>query len=280
MVERPLRRINYLGPAGTFCEEALQTLPAASHAVTVSARSVPEALDALRNDEVDAALVPWENSVGGQVGVTLDELVSGSSLHIVAEVVLPVNFVFVVRPGDILEVVRSVAAHPQAAAQCRRWLHHHVPDAVVVEALSNAEAPALVASGKHDAALSTPLAASRLPLTVVARQAADRPGAVTRFVLVRRAGPVCAPTGHDLTTVVVYIRHDEVGALLAVLTELAARGINLSRIESRPTGTALGRYVFFLDWEGHADDAHVAEALHGLSRICAEVKFLGSRPQT
>ncbi|MEA3214463.1 MAG: prephenate dehydratase, partial [Acidimicrobiia bacterium] len=189
------------------------------------------------------------------------------------------NFVLVARPGSTTETVGSVAAHPQAAMQSRRWLREHLPQAVVAEALSNADAPALVLAGTYDAALTTALAAGRLPLTVLAEQTADRPDAETRFILVRQPGRATPPTGHDVTTVAVYIRHDQVGALVAVLNEFAARGINLLRIESRPTGTALGRYLFFLDCEGHVEDPHVADALDGLTEICASVTFLGSRPQ-
>src|SRR5437773_12213832 len=128
----PPTRFVYLGPEGTFSEQALLTVPAAAKGVRMPARSVPEAIEAVRNGDADAALVPLENSIGGQVGVTLDELVNGSPLVITREVVLPVTFVLAIRNGTKPDEIDSVIAHPQAAAQCRRWLATNLPDAVVV----------------------------------------------------------------------------------------------------------------------------------------------------
>jgi prephenate dehydratase len=275
----PPTRFAYLGPEGTFAEQALLTLPAAGRGSRTPARSVPEALDAVRAGEADAALVPAENSIGGAVGVTLDEMVAGSPLVITREVVLPVEFVLAARPGVTLPGVRSVAAHPQAATQCRGWLRDNLKDAVVVDVLSNGAAAGDAAAGRHDAAICAPIGAKRHRLTVLADKIADHGDAVTRFVLVSRPGPPPDPTGDDITSVAVYIAHDRVGALLAVLMELAVRGVNLTRIESRPTGEALGRYVFFIECTGHVAEDRVGEALRGLRRICADVRFLGSYPR-
>src|SRR5512138_1526263 len=275
----PPTRFVYLGPEGTFTEAALRTLPAAERGVRTPARSVPEALEAVRSGEADAALVPLENSVGGAVPVTLDELVTGSPLVITREVVLPVEFVLAARELTPLARIRTVAAHPQASAQCRNWLLAHLPDAVVVDMLSNAAAAISAATGEHDAALCAPIGVPRNNLTVLADKVADHADAVTRFALLSRPGPVGEPTGDDVTSLAVSIRHDQVGALLAVLTELAVRGINLSRIESRPTGEQLGTYFFFLDCTGHVAETRMGEALQGLRRICAEVRFLGSYPR-
>lgn len=275
----PPTRFTYLGPEGTFCEQALRTVPAAERGVLAPSRSVSEALDAVREGDADAALVPVENSIGGQVGVTLDELANGAPLVITREVLLPVDFVLAARPGRGTDSVRTVAAHPQAAAQCRIWLRANLPDATVVEVLSNATAAARTAAGECDAAITAKIAAVRHRLSIVAGPIADHPDAVTRFLLISRPGPASAPTGDDLTSLAVYIAHDRVGALLAVLTELAVRGINLTRIESRPTGEKLGRYVFFLDCSGHVDETGMGEALAALRRICADVRFLGSYPR-
>ena len=275
----PPTRFVYLGPEGTFSEQALLTIPAAAKGSRAPARSVPEALDAVRAGDADAALVPLENSIGGQVGVTLDELANGAPLVITREVVLPVDFVLAGPAKADLAGVRSVAAHPQAAAQCRHWLRAHLPDAVVVDVLSNAAAAAAAAAGDYDVAICVPLGAGRVGLTVLAEKIADHPDAVTRFALVSRPGPPPPPTGDDVTSLAVYISHDRVGALLAVLMELAVREVNLSRIESYPTGERLGRYVFFLDCSGHVAEARLGEALQGLRRICADVRFLGSYPR-
>jgi prephenate dehydratase len=240
---------------------------------------VPEAFEAVRAGDADAALVPLENSVGGQVGVTLDELAEGAPLVITREVVLPVNFVLATRTGVKADDITSVAAHPQAAAQCRRWLADHLPDAVVIDVLSNGAAAAAVADGLYPAGICAPIGAARHRLSLLAEQIGDHPDAVTRFALVSRPGPPPMPTGDDVTTLAVYIAHDRVGALLAVLTELAVRGVNLTRIESRPTGERLGRYVFFLNCTGHVADVRLGEAMRGLRRICADVRYLGSYPR-
>lgn len=274
-----MQRFVYLGPEGTFAEQALRTLPEAEQGDCTPARSVPEALDAVRARAADAALVPLENSIGGAVGITLDELAGGEPLMITREVVLPVEFVLAARAPRPLAAVRTVAAHPMAATQCRGWLRAHVPGATVTDALSNGAAAAAAAAGGSDAAICAPIGVSGYGLTVLADKIADHPAAVTRFGLVTRAGRPPEPTGDDLTTLAVYIAHDRVGALLAVLMELAVRGVNLTRIESRPTGERLGRYAFFLDCTGHIADARVGEALQGLRRICADVRFLGSYPR-
>ncbi|WP_422772568.1 prephenate dehydratase [Plantactinospora sp. WMMC1484] len=275
----PPTRFVYLGPEGTFAEQALRTIPAAERGTRTPARSVPEALDAVRAGDADAALVPLENSIGGAVAVTLDEMVDGEPLVITREVVLPVEFVLAAPPGRSIAEVRTVAAHPQASTQCRGWLRDHLPDAAVVDVLSNAAAASAAAEGQQDAAVCAPISAGRHRLTVLADKIADHDDAVTRFVLLGRPGPPPPRTGDDLTSLAVYIAHDRVGALLSVLMELAVRGVNLTRIESRPTGEALGRYAFFLDCTGHVADDRVGEALQGLRRICADVRFLGSYPR-
>ncbi|MEU7609032.1 prephenate dehydratase [Micromonospora sp. NPDC049204] len=275
----PPTRFVYLGPEGTFAEQALRTLPAAERGTRTPARSVGEALDSVRTGDADAALVPLENSIGGAVGVTLDEMAEGEPLVITREVILPVEFVLGARPDTPLTSIRTVAAHPQASTQCRGWLRDHLPDAVVVDVLSNGAAAAGAGAGEYDAAICAPIGAARHRLATLADKIADHPDAVTRFALVSRPGPPPPSTGDDLTSLAVYIAHDRVGALLSVLMELAVRGINLTRIESRPTGEALGRYVFFLDCTGHVADVRLGEALQGLRRVCADVRFLGSYPR-
>jgi prephenate dehydratase len=274
-----VRRYVYLGPEGTFAEQALRSLPLPRGARLDPTPSVPEALEAVRSAEADAALVPLENSIGGSEGVTLDEIATGSPLVITREVVLPVTFVLAARTERAMVDVRTIAAHPNAARQCRGWLRDHVPQATVVEVLSNGAAAVAAAEGTYDAAVCAPIGATRNKLAVLAEEIADHKDSLTRFALVARPGPPPKPTGDDVTSLAVYISADRVGALLTVLTELAVRGVNLTRIESRPTGERLGRYVFFLDCTGHLAEARMGEALQGLHRVCAEVKFLGSYPR-
>jgi len=275
----PPTRFTYLGPQATFAEQALRTLPAARTGVSTPSASVPAALDAVRSGDADAALVPLENSVEGAVSVTLDELAMGGPLVIVREVLLPVRFVLVGRDGTTIDEVRTVATHPHGEAQCRGWLRENLPNASVHNALSTSEAAAAVARGEYDAALAAPLAAERHHLTVLAEDAHDTDGAVTRFVLVARPGPPPERTASDRTTFVAFIADNHTGALLEVLTELAVRGIDLTRIESRPTKEQLGRYCFSIDCAGHIADTRVGEALAALRRICADVRFLGSYPR-
>ena len=278
------RRYAYLGPEGTFTEAALRTIPGAEAAQLLPFRSVSAALDVVRRGEVDAALVPLENSVGGGVDSTIDELSTGELLHISREVLLDVGFALAVRQGSSgssRSSLKRVAAHPQAEAQCRRWIADNLSDAEIVTSASNAEAASAVASSSSglDAAITSALAAQRYGLEIVEDDIHDHAGAVTRFVLVERPSAPKEPTGTDKTSLVAFIGEDHPGALLEVLTEFAVRGINLTWIESRPTGGGLGRYCFSIDCEGHIVDARVGEALMGLRRICADVRFLGSYPR-
>ncbi|MGI8536119.1 MAG: prephenate dehydratase [Mycobacteriales bacterium] len=275
----PPDRFGYLGPAGTFTEAALRTVPAAARADLTPYASVAAALEAVRQGDVDGAMVPLENSVEGSVSTTLDELAHGDPLQVTLEVLLPVGFCLLGRPGTQREDVRVVATHPHAEAQCRRWLRDVLPDAEVVLAPSTAEAARAVAEGKYDAAVAAPIAAEHYRLLVLATDVQDNADAVTRFVLVSRPGPPPAPTGADRTMLFAFIADDQPGALLLLLTEFAVRGINLTRIESRPSGDGLGRYFFSIDCEGHLADARVGEALAALHRSCADVRVLGSYPR-
>lgn len=272
----PPSRFAYLGPQGTFTQMALRRLPAARRGTTIAVRSVPEALDAVREGDADGAVVPMENSVEGSVSVTLDSLLSGDPLTITTEIVVPVSFVLASLPGKSVE---TIASHPHALAQCRHYLHVEQPHASTVEVLSTAAAAHDAAAGKVDACVCAPLAAQQQGLTVLAENIGDNRDAVTRFALVCRPSAAPPPSGNDITSLVVYISHDQVGALLSVLTELSVRGVNLTRIESRPTGEQLGRYAFFLDCTGHIADVRMGEALMGLHRVCADVRFLGSYPR-
>jgi prephenate dehydratase len=278
-------RITYLGPAGTFTEAALIQLAAAGmlpdcdpNAVRpVPVDSTPAALDAVRSGAADYACVPIENSIEGGVLPTLDNLAMGSPLQVFAETTLAVAFSIVVAPGRAAADVRTVAAHPVAAAQVRRWLTSHLPTAELVSANSNAAAAQQVADGAADAGVSTALAAAHCRLVTLADGVVDEPNARTRFVLVGSPGPPPPRTAADRTSVVLRIDNTP-GALVAALTEFGIRDIDLTRIESRPTRTGLGTYLFFADCVGHIDDGAVAEALQALHRRCADVRYLGSWP--
>jgi prephenate dehydratase len=272
-------RYAYLGPAGTFTEAALRTLDGSEHAEHVPFPTIAAALEAVRLGAAERAVVPIESSVDGAVTATLDELATGDELLIYAEVLLPVGFALLVRDGTRLGDIATVGGHPQAQAQCRRWLADHLPGAEWLPAASNATAARQVADGELDAALAGAFAAPGYGLSVLVDEVHDRAGAITRFVVVGRPEPLPAPTGADRTSLVAFLADDHPGALMEILTEFAVRGINLTRIESRPTGDVLGRYYFCIDCEGHIDDARVGEALIGLRRVCTDVRFAGSYPR-
>lgn len=275
-------RYSFLGPSGTFTEAALRQVADPESAVFVPAVDVICALDAVREGTVDYAVVPIENSVEGGVNATLDALAAGSRLVVIGEMIVPVSFVLAARPGMRLEQVRRVATHPHAWAQCRRWIGSCLPGVVHVPATSTAAAAELLAQAGEpgfDAALVSPLSADLYGLDVLAVGVEDNPHAVTRFVLVSRPGVLPERTGADKTTLVVHLPHNNAGALLDMLEQFATRGVNLSRIESRPIGDSLGRYSFSIDAEGHVEDERVAAALMGLHRVCPVVRFLGSYPR-
>jgi prephenate dehydratase len=270
----------YFGPAGTFSHQALLTLPTLG-SEPIPYATVGQALDAVRAGEVAGALVPIENSVEGGVTATLDNLTYGERLVIIREVLLPVQFTLFGRPGSRLDQVRNVLTHPHAAAQCRDWLAINLPQALVTESGSTAGAAEEVANpdSRFDAAICAKIAGEKFGLEPLGDQIADNPDAVTRFVLVTKPGHVGSPTGADKTTMVLFMREDHPGALLEILEQFASRGVNLCRIESRPTKRTLGDYCFSIDAEGHITDARLAEAMMGLHRICADVVFLGSYPR-
>jgi prephenate dehydratase len=277
----PPARYAYLGPEGTFTEQALRSVPAATKAHLQPCVTVTAALDGVRSGECDGAVVPIENSVEGSVPVTLDELATGEPLMITREMTVPIAFSLLARAGTTRDDIRRVGTHPHAAAQTRRWLATHLPKAEIVHAPSTAAAAAALGDPEPpwDAAISAPLAAQHYRLSVLAEGIGDNPDALTRFVLVSRPGAPAPPTGADKSSLVVFIRDDHPGALLEILEEFTLRGVNLTRIESRPTGFGLGRYCFSIDCEGHIDHARVGEALTGLRRNCADVRFLGSYPR-
>jgi prephenate dehydratase len=275
----PQARVVWLGPQGTFSEQAMRLLPELGPGEPV--HTVADALELVRCGDADLALVPFENSLEGSVAGTLDSLADPSAgpLHITREVLLPVAFAVLVRPGTTLADVRSISTIGPVEAQCREWLRTCAPGIPVTAASSSAAAAQAVARGEYDAALGSAVAAERTGLVVLQEGIGDRSDTVTRFVLLARPAPPPPPTGVDRTTVVLFEREDHPGALLEMLTEFAVRGVNLTRLESRPTGEGLGSYCFAVECVGHVSEAHVGEALSALRRVCREVIFLGSYPR-
>jgi len=274
-------RVAYLGPRGTFSQAALIEMSAlgllTGTSEEVATVSTPAALNAVRDGAAEYACVPIENSIEGSVLPTLDSLAFGPPLQVFGELTLDVAFSIVIAEHMTADDVRRIAAFPIAAAQVQRWLAAHLPNAAIVPASSNAAAAEDVVHGRADAGVSTALAAELYGLASLASGVVDEPNARTRFVLAGLPGPPPGRTGADRTSVV--LRLDNVpGALVSAMTEFAVRDIDLTRIESRPTRTELGTYVFFLDCVGHIDDTPVSEALKALHRRCADMRYLGSWP--
>jgi prephenate dehydratase len=279
---------SYLGPEGTFTELALAQVPEAAGATWRAVSHVQDAIDDVLEGRSIGAVIPVENSIEGGVSATLDALAADAKIRIVGEYLVAVTFDLVARPGTRLSEVRTVATHPVAYAQTRKWLQANLPGHAHLPSTSTAAAAAELVSGhdsagKADAAIAAPSITRHYEVEVLASNIGEYDHAQTRFIQIAldgaAAGNLPAPTGADKTSVIVELPEDRPGALLEMLEQFAARGVNLSRIESRPIGDRLGRYRFNIDAEGHVADAAVAEALKGLHRISPHVIFLGSYPR-
>jgi prephenate dehydratase len=274
-----MARIAFLGPPGTFGEEALHTQPDLASEELVPMRSMPDILDAVERGEVELGFVGLENSIEGSVRPVLDHLIFETELLIQREVVLRISQNLVAPPGTVLSDVRRVVSFPDAMEQCRGFFSRELPGVETVASSSTAEAVRMVGDQREPgvAALGTALAAKLYGLEVIAADVEDHPENSTRFVLVSRSG-IPAPTGHDKTSIVCFQHADRPGSLHAILGQFSARSINLTKLESRPTKRGLGDYCFIIDLEGHVDDEVVADCLRDLHAQLAGLKFLGSYP--
>src|SRR5699024_10917131 len=277
------KRYAYLGPEGTFTEAALRNLrPEALEESRVPCEGVASVFDAVRSGEVDGGVVPLENSVEGGVTATIAELINGEPLVITGETAVPVEFSLFARAEVSPEDVKRVATHPHALAQCRDWLARNMPGVETHTVSSTAAAARAVSEpgAPYDAAICASIAGERYGLHSLADGIGDRSDAATRFIQLSRLGALPPPTGADRTSIIAFIADDHPGALVELLNQFAVRGVNLSRLASRPTGDALGNYCFSIDAEGHSADARVGEALMGIRRVCRDVRFLGSYPRS
>jgi prephenate dehydratase len=266
----------YLGPVGTFTEAALKKITCDSD-VLVPYANVTAALNAVRQGDAEFALVPIENSVEGVVARTLDELVTGDPLTIAGEVTLPVTFALMAKPG-VTKFLR-IGTHPHAESQCRAYIAKHYPHAEIVPTSSTSAAADLVSKGELDAAIASSVAAGHFGLEIIAENIGDNAGAVTRFICAQKPGWIPEPTGNDRTSMAIFIDIDHAGALLEILQVFAKRNVNLTFIQSRPTGRELGHYHFIIDVEGHINDPAVGGSVEELREICDDIRFLGSYPR-
>jgi prephenate dehydratase len=268
----------YLGPSGTFTEEALRKITSQGDVLTPYA-NVTAALKAVREGNADKAFVPIENSVEGVVARTLDELAVGEPLVISAETTLPVTFSLMVLAENFGKPITKIATHPHAESQCRTYVAENLPGAEVIEAPSTAAAAKGLLEKNYDAAIASQIAAEKYGLKIVANDIGDNQGAVTRFIVAEKPTLTPAPTGNDRTSLATFIDNDHAGALLEILTEFAKHQVNLTFIQSRPTGRQLGHYHFIIDVEGHIADPKVAAAIEGVRKVCDEIRMLGSYPR-
>ncbi|MBA3509348.1 MAG: prephenate dehydratase [Thermoleophilaceae bacterium] len=273
--------VAYLGPAGTHTEEAL--IASAAEEVRREPRAtLHETIMAVQLGETDRAVVPIENSLEGGVAATLDALAGDADrVRIVAEVVHPIHHQLITRPGVSLQEISGVVSFPHATGQCDSFLRKQLPRAEWLPASSTAEAVRLVSqSAEPLAALGSSLAAELYGCRVLARDVEDRPDNLTRFVWLAPGAQVDAGPHPESKTSIVFWGFNDAspGALVAVLQELSDRGINMTRIESRPRRVRLGHYMFFADLDGHAADPRVADALDGLAARVQTLRLLGSYP--
>jgi prephenate dehydratase len=271
--------VAYLGPEATFTQQALLAQPDLAGLQMTAMPTISDVLAATAGGMVDLGFVPIENAIEGSVTVTLDTLAFEADLLIQREVVIDVSLNLLGLPDAELGGITRVASYQVATAQCRNFLLASLPGVVTEAANSTAEAARMVAEGGDPtaAAIGTALAAEVYGLRILAEEIEDHPENQTRFVAVAPRG-IPAPTGHDKTSIVIFQRADRPGSLLSILQEFAARAINLTKLESRPTKKGLGDYCFIIDLEGHIADELVADCLRDLRSKQAEVKFLGSYP--
>lgn len=274
-----MTKIGYLGPRGTFSQVALQLyLKRQPGGEACEWSDIAGMLMAVQTGELDAAVVPIENSLEGAINVTLDMLAFDVDLKVVAEVVVPIQQCLLAPRGTALASIHSVLSHPQALGQCRKWLKAQLPQAVCRQADSTAEAAQLAAAAAGGtAALGSVLAADVYGLEILAQGIQDGVNNQTRFVVLSRSEGAC-PSGPAAKTSIVFTTENKPGSLYRVLNIFDIWGVNMSRIESRPSKDKLGSYVFFVDLEGHCDDPDLSAALTMVRRKTSFYKFLGSYP--
>ena len=269
----------YFGPEATFTQEALLTQPDLAGAELRALPSITAVLEAVARGDVDLGFVPIENGIEGTVSATIDGLIHDVDLHIQREVVMDIHLHLMACPGTGLGDIHAVSSYPHALAQCQKYLARTLPGVEQRAANSTADAARVLgeSGAAGEAAIAPRLAAERYGLTIVAEDVEDHPENQTRFVLVAPTH-VPAVTGHDKTSIVCFQRADHPGSLHGILGQFAARNINLTKLESRPTKQALGDYCFVIDLSGHVGDEVVADCLRDLHAGLAGVKFLGSYP--
>lgn len=270
-------KIGYLGPQGTFSQAALkQHWPTQDNITEVPYVTMPLLMQAVEAQEIDAGIVPIENSLEGPINIILDQLAFNRNLFIQSEVICPVTENLIVRPGTPLHEIRHITSHPQPIGQCSRWIQTHLPVADIAYANSTADGALAVQQGKYDAVIGSELLAEIYNLEIRCQRIEDNPNNSTRFVIVGTK-PRIEITGNDKTSIVFSV-DNRPGRLYQILDIFNLWDINMSKIESRPSKQCLGEYIFFVDLVGHISDHDMADALKMIQRKSSFYKFLGSYP--
>ncbi|MEM3574144.1 MAG: prephenate dehydratase [Candidatus Bathyarchaeia archaeon] len=267
-------RIAYLGPRGTFCEEAARKYASRLVAVLIPMPDIADVFQSVSDGGADLGVVPLENSIEGSVGLTLDLLLE-SDLWICGEIDLRISHNLIAKPGTRMEDIRVLASHPQALAQCRKFIASRLPKVEMIEASSTSRAVELIKGIEGAAAIGTELAAELNGMEILERGIEDSKNNFTRFLAISKAD--FPPTGSDKTSIIFSVENKP-GALYRALEEFAKRDINLTKIESRPTKRRPWEYVFYVDFEGHREDEKCKEALECLRLKASFLKVLGSYP--
>jgi len=273
------KKIAYLGPSGTFTEEALDKfIKDLSQVRKISFPTVADVIRSVDRGEADEGLVPMENSIEGSVNITQDILTFESEAKIIGEVIIPVKHSLIGKKKIKLDNIKKVISHPHATAQCRKYLSTNLKGAEVIAANSTAEAVKILKKENDDiAAIGTKTAAKIYDLEIIENDIEDNKDNKTRFVFIGNS--IQPKTGNDKTSIVCFLKEDRPGSLYNILKEFACRNINLTRLESRPAKKDLGDYVFMIDLEGHLHDENIFEAIEVLRKSVYLVKILGSYPK-
>jgi prephenate dehydratase len=269
--------IAYLGPPGTFSEAAALAY-GGSHAEYLPLTSMPAVVTAIETGVATVGVLPIENALEGSVTTTLDLLIHETDLQICGETVIPIRLYLVAQAGLSLPDIKVLYAHPQSLGQSRRFVERCLPGVETFASLSNSAAPTEALADKRPAAAISTLQAAKLTgANILARDIQDRANNVTRFIALGRER--CLPTGDDKTSFCFGFHEDRAGTLVGALEELARAGINMTKLESRPSKEVLGQYIFWVDINGHQQDAHVIQALEKIAAKTDLLKVCGSYPR-
>jgi prephenate dehydratase len=273
-----MKKISYLGPRGTFTEEALFSFYKDAGEITAEPLgTIVEVIKSIDRGDTDEGLIPIENSLEGSVNITQDILAFESEAKIIREITIPIRHYLIGKKDTGLKKVRKVISHPHATAQCRSFLNNRLPGAEIIAANSTAEAVKKILDLDDDfAAIGTRVAAEFYDLKIIEKDIEDSRDNKTRFVFISNYIP--QRTGHDKTSIVCFLKKDKPGSLYKILKEFADRGINLTKIESRPARKNIGDYIFMIDLEGHLHEKKVFEGIESLRQNVYMIKILGSYP--